>query len=100
MIRRELTKKGDKVRVTFELPDDHEEGDVFVVGDFNGWSAGETPLRRRDGLRTASLTLVADRRYAFRYYRNGKWFNEESADGYEPNAYGETNSIIDLRPAT
>lgn len=97
MIRREPTKKGDKVHVTFELPDDDDDSEIFVVGDFNGWSAGETPLRRRNGVRSASMTLVADRRYAFRYFRNGKWFNDQDADGYEPNEYGETNGILDLR---
>ena len=96
MIRREPTKRGDKVHVTFELPDDGGDSEIFLVGDFNGWSESETPLRRKDGVRKASLTLVADRRYAFRYLRDGKWFNDETADGYEPNDYGETNSVLEL----
>lgn len=96
MIHRERTKRGDKVRVTFELSADGVDGEVFVVGDFNAWSIGETPLRHRGDMRTASLVLVADRRYAFRYYCNGKWFNDQDADGFEPNEYGDTNGILDL----
>ena len=96
MIRREPTKSGDKARVTFELPNNDDDGEVFVVGDFNAWSVGETPLRRRGDIRTASLILVTGRRYAFRYWHNGKWFNDEQADGYEPNEFGETNGILDL----
>lgn len=93
MIRREPTKKSDKVKVTFVLPD--HEGDVFVAGDFNAWSVGRTPLRRRGGVWMASLTL-ADRRYAFRYYQRGQWFNDEDADGYEWNEFGDKNAILDL----
>lgn len=96
MIRREATKKGDKVKVTFELPDDANGGDVFVAGDFNAWSPGQTPLRRKNGVRTASLTLVAGRRYAFRYYRDGRWFNDDDADAYQPNEFGDANSVLDL----
>jgi hypothetical protein len=54
-------------------------------------------LRRRGGVRAASIVLVAGRRYAFRYYRAGKWFNDDDVDEYEPNEFGETNGIIDLR---
>ena len=95
MIIREPTRKGDKVKVTFVLSND-SPGDVFVAGDFNAWNPGATLLRRRGEVRNASLTLTAGKRYAFRYYGNGGWFNEEKADDYEHNDYGETNGIVDL----
>jgi hypothetical protein len=47
-------------------------------------------------MRAASLTLVGGRRYAFRYCQDGKWFDDENADGYEPNEFGERNGILDL----
>lgn len=53
-------------------------------------------LRRREEVRSASLTLSTGRRYAFRYYRDGRWFNDDHADSYESNAYGERNCILDL----
>lgn len=96
MILREPTRKGDKVKVTFVLPDDDEPGDVFVAGDFNLWNPGATRLKRRGHIRSASLTLSTGRRYAFRYYRDGRWFNDDRADGYEPNGYGHNNCILDL----
>lgn len=96
MIRRQPTKNGDKVNITFELAIEEHEEDVFVVGDFNRWSVTETPLRRRGNVRSASLMLVAGRRYAFRYYQAGKWFNDHDADEHEANHFGETNSIIRL----
>lgn len=96
MIRREPTKRGDKVKITFVLPDQGHDADVFVAGDFNAWSVGETPLRRRSGIRTASLMLVAGRRYAFRYCQDGRWFNDEDVDGFERNEFGDKNGILDL----
>jgi hypothetical protein len=96
MIRKEPTRRRDKVTVTFVLDDQGDEGEVYVAGDFNTWSLGATPLRRRDGVRTASLTLVAGRRYAFRYYQDGRWFNDEDADGYVLNEFGESNGVLDL----
>lgn len=96
MIRREPTKRGDMVKVTFELP--AEAGDVFVVGDFNSWCVGETPLKVRAGceLRSASLMLAAGRRYSFRYYVDGEWFNEPDADDEVPNPHSGTDSVIEL----
>lgn len=97
MITKEPTKKGDKVKVTFAVEDNGDPAEVFVAGDFNMWSVGATRLRRVQGFRVASLTLVAGRRYAFRYYQDGRWFNVEDADGYEVNDFGEKNGIVDLR---
>lgn len=98
MIRREPTKKGDMVKVTFELPADPQGPDVFVVGDFNSWCVGEMPLKLRAGsdMRSASLTLAAGRRYAFRYYAEGHWFNEPDADDEVPNPHSGTDSVIQL----
>lgn len=96
MILREPTKKGDKVKVTFVLPNDDGADDVFVAGDFNSWNPGSTRLRRKGDIQSASVTLTAGRRYAFRYYRHGQWFNDENADAYEPNEYGYKNCIVDL----
>jgi hypothetical protein len=106
MIVRERTRRGDQVKVTFVLTDDElaaaeregddEDADVFVTGDFNLWNPGATLLRRRKQTRRASLTLAAGRRYAFRYYRQGHWFDDQDADGYERNGYGERNCVLDL----
>jgi hypothetical protein len=96
MILREATRKGDKVKVTFVLPEDDAPGDIFVAGDFNSWNPGETPLKPRGDVRSASLMLNTGRRYAFRYYRNGEWFDDDKADAYEPNEHGEMNCIISL----
>ena len=76
MITKEPTRRGDKVKVTFVIPDSDRGGHAFVAGDFNAWSIGATPMRRRQGVRTASLMPVAGRRYGFRYYQDGVWFTD------------------------
>jgi 1,4-alpha-glucan branching enzyme len=90
-------QRGGRVKVTFTVPVDQPELEITVVGDFNGWDPQATPLKRRGKRRTVSVTLDGGRRYAFRYRRaNGKWFNDEAADDYEPNEYGGYNCVIDL----
>jgi hypothetical protein len=94
MIRRQRTKRGDQVRITFELPGDI--GDACVVGDFNSWCVGATPLKPRGDLRSASLTLAVGKRYAFRYVASGRWFNDIDADDWVANEFGETDAVLDL----
>ena len=96
MLKREQTKTGDQVKVTFIIPNDPNQPRVSVVGDFNGWDPKANPLQKRsNNTRSASVMLEPNRRYAFRYYvSNGEWFNDEAADAYEPNEHGSQNCII------
>jgi len=99
VIRREALKGGAQVKVTFVLPvDGAANGKVAVAGSFNGWDPAATVLRKRGATRSASVTLEAGERHAFRYVdlAAGRWFNDDTADGYERNEYGEENSILDL----
>lgn len=100
MICCEPTKRGDKVKVTFVVPEDTVEGAVAVVGDFNDWDPTATPLRKQGNQRRAALTVPSGRRYAFRYLgQDGRWFNDDAADDYEGNDYGGQNGVIDLLQA-
>ncbi|HVM14479.1 MAG TPA: isoamylase early set domain-containing protein [Egibacteraceae bacterium] len=82
--------------MSFHLPAEGD-GNVSVVGDFNDWTPGVTPLRVHRGDLTASVTVDAGRRYAFRYLgEDGRWFNDEDAPGYEENGFGGTNAVVDL----
>jgi 1,4-alpha-glucan branching enzyme len=97
MIEHEPAKSGDEVKVTFILPLDGGESPTSVVGDFNDWNPTATPLRRRRGRLSATVTVAPGRRYAFRYLtEGGRWFNDDGADDYQPNAYGGSDSVLDL----
>jgi hypothetical protein len=93
MIRR--SKAGAEVlKVTFAVPSD--VGPVSVVGDFNAWDPESTPLKARsNGTRSAVLTLPKGSRYRFRYLAaGGRFFDDETADGYEANGYGDTHGLL------
>ena len=97
MIERELAKDGDEIKVTFILPMDTGDSPTAVVGDFNGWDPAATPLRPRRGQLAATVGIAPGRRYAFRYFATGgRWFNDDAADDYQPNAYGGSDSVLDL----
>lgn len=96
MIQRQLKSDSDEVKVRFVLPVASASA-CAVVGDFNDWDPSVTAFRRRNGQWTASITVAAGRRYAFRYLSgDGSWFDDEEADDYEPNPFGGSNCVLDL----
>lgn len=102
MIRAEPRMGTNLVKVTFTLPLDDVVGAMAVVGDFNDWDPTATLLAGADGMCRASAVMNAGRRYAFRYLsEGGRWFNDHTADDYQPNEFGGSDSVVDLsgRPA-
>ena len=98
MIRCKATKSGKQVKVTFTVAEDGMGGQgLSVVGDFNGWDPTATPLHPVGGVRAATITVPAGGRYAFRYLaEDGRWFNDEAADAYQPNGFGGEDCVLDL----
>lgn len=97
MIELVPAKGGAAVKVTFVVLADHGRGRASVVGDFNHWDPAATPLRARGGHLRATVRLAPGQRYAFRYLaEDGRWFNDEAADDYQPNAHGGSDSVVDL----
>lgn len=80
MIRREV--KSGELRITFVLPQDHPEGRVSVVGDFNDWTPGvHTLARRSNGTRSVRVTLAPGAAYRFRYLgEGGYWFDDPDVE--------------------
>jgi 1,4-alpha-glucan branching enzyme len=98
MIKKVNKRNSEKVKVTFVLPEDHPYGeDVSVVGDFNDWTKGENMfVRRSNQTYSTNVMLEEDSRYAFRYYSDDAgWINEDEADDFETNDFGETNCVIE-----
>jgi len=70
---------------------------VFLVGDFNGWDARSTPMKRlKNGDFTVSVDLPVGREYHFRYLIDDTaWENDWEADKYCPSPYpGAENSVV------
>ena len=103
MIEKEPLPGDGQVRVTFGLPDTTRADRISVVGEFNDWDSTATPMRRRssDAGWTVTLVLKAGQRYRFRYLLDGReWLNDWYADDYEDNAYGTSDSVVDLSEFT
>lgn len=84
------------VVVTFTLPATVQAESVALCGDFNDWSTDATLLEPgSDGYWRVAVALQPGRSYRYRYLINGRrWENAWDADGYVPNAYGGTDSVV------
>ena len=99
MIGTEPLQDTEQFKVTFAIPADSVDGDVAVVGDFNGWDPTSDPLRRCEDWLKVSVVLQPGQRYRFRYLaEDGRWFNDPEIGIYEPNGMGDDNSVLDLTP--
>ena len=94
---RKSSVDSNHVEVTFELSSQICSGTIFLAGEFNDWDQTDTPLGDMGTLRRVVVVLPSGRRYAFRYFCDGSWFNDPEADDYEPNEFGGLNGVLDLR---
>lgn len=68
--------------------------EVFLAGDFNGWSSHATPMRRNNaGLWQCELTLPPGV-YRFRYRADGQWLTDYAAYGVQRNPLGDFDSVL------
>jgi len=96
MLKKIYSKSGKICRVTFKYNNSEGCEDAAIVGEFNNWLAQENPMRKlKNGSFSVTLSLQAGNSYQFRYLLDGKtWANDEEADSYVPNKFGEDNSIV------
>jgi 1,4-alpha-glucan branching enzyme len=68
-----------------------------VVGEFNDWTPGATPMLSDDEGFFVQVDLQSGRTYRFRYLLDdARWENDPAADRYEPNDFGSEDGIVDL----
>jgi Glycogen recognition site of AMP-activated protein kinase len=81
------------VRLVLAAPDARV---VRVAGDFNGWHADATPLRRGpDGRWTVELPLDSGR-YQYMFVVDGRWVTDPSARARADDGFGGENAILEL----
>lgn len=70
---------------------------VSVVGDFNGWNPGQTPLERSDGgMWTATIPLKPGR-YEYMFVIDGKqWIADPLATEAATDGFGAQNAVLDV----
>lgn len=96
MFKKNYSKTGTICRVTFKYNNPGSFENAAIVGEFNSWSAQENPMKKlKNGSFSVTLSLQAGNSYQFRYLLDDDtWTNDEEADSYVPNKYGEDNSVV------
>jgi hypothetical protein len=69
---------------------------VALVGDFNDWNVGATPMRRADGNGIWSVTVpLAPGRYRYSFLVDGtRWVPDPTAPHAIDDDFGRTNSVV------
>jgi len=72
-------------------------GNVYVLGDFNGWKKTETSkLSRYDDESWAAHLNLKKGRYRYKYLVDDKWVSDPSNPEKESNIFGSFDSILTL----
>lgn len=99
-IKKQYLKGMQECSVTFRLPRAaaNNASVVTVVGDFNGWDAGATPMKKlKDGSFSVTVKLPKDKEYRFKYLIDGShWENDWHADRYVANAFSSEDSVVEV----
>lgn len=97
-ISKSYTDGKPECKVTFKLPKDFAASaeKVNLVGDFNNWDVAGTSMKKlKGGQFSATITLIRDHEYQFKYLIDEKdWMNDNEADKYIPNGFQGENSVV------
>jgi 1,4-alpha-glucan branching enzyme len=72
---------------------------VFLVGSFNGWKTGATPMKIMDssGLWSVDVPLK-EGEYTFMYLIDGLyWLTPPLAEDFVTDGFGQTNGVVVVR---
>ena len=89
-----VTFRGSMAEFRFLRPGARQ---VHLVGDFNGWALGPTPMKPADGAFWVCRVSLPRGTYRFRYVADGQWFTDFAAFGVEPSPLG-MNSVLRVGP--
>ena len=77
---------------------DCRANDVFVVGSFNGWQVGATPMMALgEGMWGVRLELPPGR-YEYQFVVDGRRMPDPTAEESASNDSGGVNSVLIVRP--
>ena len=95
MLKKRFFKTKDDCEVTFEY-DNSSAHNAALVGEFNGWE----PILMKKAKKAGSpfrikVRLPKEGQYQFRYFIDQTvWENDDEADDYWTNEFGESNSVV------
>tara|TARA_B110000967_G_scaffold121822_1_gene124422 strand:+ start:3577 stop:3873 length:297 start_codon:yes stop_codon:yes gene_type:complete len=96
-IKKQYLKSKPVCKVTFEVTA-KEANSISVVGDFNEWNAGATPLKKLKNKKFKGIvSLEKGNSYEFKYLVDGTYVNEENPDALKWNAFANAeNSVLEV----
>jgi len=71
---------------------------VWLSGDFNGWSPNATPMRRDSSGHWETTVALAPGRYQYKFVADGEWIPDPLARENVWNQHGTLNSVVEVRP--
>lgn len=96
MIQKTYYKTKDYCKVKFTIQNETAET-VALVGLNNDWETSVELKKKKDGSFSTEINLPKDTTHEFKYLVDEtNWINDESADSYQSNVYGGTNSVLAL----
>ena len=89
--------KKKKITLTYEGTPGAE---IVVAGSFNEWSV-EDPKKakkmKEEGAGHYAINMFLPvGEYEYKFYQDGKWFNDPVAADHKPNCFGTFNSVIKI----
>ena len=96
MLKKKFFKTKNDCEVTFDL-EAGEAKSVSLVCEANGWKPIE--MKKTKGSFRTRIRVPRKGRYQFRYLLDsGSWLNDDEADAYCRNEFGDKNSVLDTTP--
>jgi 1,4-alpha-glucan branching enzyme len=72
---------------------------VSLVGSFNGWAKGATPMKIVDGSSLWSVDVpLSEGEHTFMYVIDGfRWMTPPHAEDFVTDGFGQTNGVVVVR---
>lgn len=96
MIQKTYYKTKDYTKVKFSIKPESAKK-VEILGLNNDWKKPLALTKKKDGTFSVEVNLPKNSQHEFKYLIDKKeWWNDESADTEQANAFGGTNSVISI----
>lgn len=94
MIQKTYFKTKDYCKVKFTFTPEHADT-VELLGLNNDWQHPIVMKKKKDGSFACEVSLPKDTQHQFKYFvDHTQWANDPDADGFAPNEFGGSNSVL------
>lgn len=90
-------RKPKKRRIIFRLQA-AEASQVFLAGDFNGWSTEAHPLHNTGNGQWMTELFLGPGTFEYKFLVDGCWLTDPDNVRHCPNCFGTENSVLTIAP--